>query len=266
MFASDLFRQQKVLVTGGGSGIGLAIAEAYLRCGAEVLIASRKEEKLQKACEQLSQLGPVHYRVMDIREPEQGEACAEWIKERFGVLDILVNNAGGQFPSAAEDIARKGWDAVIRNNLNGTWYLTQIMAKAFFIPQLRGQIVNIIANVFRGFPGMAHTGAARAGVENLTQSLAVEWAPYHIRVNAVAPGIILSTGLDQYPPALLDGISARIPMKRLGSTAEVANTCLFLSSPLASYTSGETIYVDGAMRLWGDVWTAPPLKEKAAQA
>ncbi len=260
MYASDLFAGQVCLVTGGGSGIGYAIAQAYLRCGATVIIASRKAERLETAQKQLAELGPVHARVLDIREPEQGDELAAWIGQTFGKLDVLVNNAGGQFPSAAADISRKGWDAVIRNNLNGTWYLTQTMAKAFFLPRCEGNIVNIIANVFRGFPGMAHTGAARAGVENLTKSLAVEWAPYRIRINAVAPGIIQSTGLDQYPPSLLQGITAKIPMKRLGSTSEVADTCLFLSSPLSAYMTGETLYLDGGMRLWGDIWEVPSLQ------
>jgi citronellol/citronellal dehydrogenase len=266
MYASDLFRDQRVLVTGGGSGIGYAIAESFLRCGATVIIASRKQERIEKAREQLADLGPVHARVLDIREPEQGEELAAWIRSELGHLDVLVNNAGGQFPSAAADIARKGWDAVIRNNLNGTWYLTQIMAKTFFMPRCSGNVVNIIANVFRGFPGMAHTGAARAAVENLTQSLAVEWAPYRIRLNAIAPGIIRSTGLEQYPPKLLAGITAKIPAKRLGSTEEVAHACLFLASPLSAYTTGETLYVDGGMRLWGDVWDVPPLVEPLSDA
>jgi len=263
MYAPDLFAGQVCLVTGGGSGIGYAIAEAYLRCGATVIIASRKAERLEEAQKSLREIGDVHARVLDIREPEQGDELATWIAATFGRLDVLVNNAGGQFPSAAADLSRKGWDAVIRNNLNGTWYLTQTMAKAFFLPRCQGNIVNIIANVFRGFPGMAHTGAARAGVENLTKSLAVEWAPYRIRINAIAPGIIQSTGLDQYPPALLDGIAAKIPMKRLGSTAEVADSCLFLSSPLSAYMTGETLYLDGGMRLWGDIWEVPALQKPA---
>jgi citronellol/citronellal dehydrogenase len=254
MFSADLFQGKTALVSGGGSGIGLAIAEALLRCGAEVYICSRKQERLDAALAQLSPLGPVHARACDVREPEQIEALGAWIAERSGKLDLLVNNAGGQFPSPAEQISLKGWDAVIRTNLNGTWYMTSILAKRFFIPQQQGAIVSIIADVFRGFPGMAHTGAARAAVENLTRSLAVEWSRYGIRVNAVAPGIIRSSGLDQYPPQLLDGIGSSIPMKRLGTPEEVAHAVLFLASGLASYITGETLYVDGGSRLWGDVW------------
>ncbi|TAE52758.1 MAG: SDR family oxidoreductase, partial [Bacteroidetes bacterium] len=139
-------------------------------------------------------------------------------------------------------------------NLNGTWYMTRTMAQGFFLSQRQGVVVNIIANIFRGFPGMAHTGAARAAVENLTRTLAVEWASKGVRINAVAPGIIRSSGLDQYPPQLLEGISDKIPMKRLGSVEDVAHAVLFLASDLASYITGDTLYVDGGSRLWGDVW------------
>ena len=128
------------------------------------------------------------------------------------------------------------------------------MAKTFFIPQKNGNIVNIIANIFRGFPGMVHTGAARAGVDNMTKTLAIEWVRFNIRVNAIAPGIIRSSGMDTYPPAILKGIEKSIPNNRMGTTDEVAYPVLFLSSPMASYISGETLYVDAGNRLWGDQW------------
>jgi citronellol/citronellal dehydrogenase len=254
MFQKDLFKDKVALVTGGGSGIGFAIAKQLLELGATVIIASRKEEKLKAALEKLSPLGKCRYVVMDIREPEQIEKVAEDIKANEVKLDILVNNAGGQFPSPAEDISFKGWNAVVNNNLNGTWYVTQVMAKKFFIPEKQGKILNIIANVFRGFPAMAHTGAARAGVENLTMSLAVEWSRYNIQINAIAPGIIQSTGLENYPPEFLHGIEAEIPAKRLGTIEEVGYLTLFLCSPMAHFITGETVYIDGGQRLWGDLF------------
>ena len=128
------------------------------------------------------------------------------------------------------------------------------MFHTFFMSQKQGTVVNIIANIYRGFPGMAHTGAARAGVDNLTKTLAVEWSPYQVRINAVAPGIIKSSGLEQYPPDILKGISDKIPLKRLGSTDEVAYLTLFLASPMANFITGETVYIDGGQRLWGDMW------------
>jgi citronellol/citronellal dehydrogenase len=254
MFKENLFKDKIALVTGGGSGIGFAIAKQLLQHGASVIISSRKEDRLKAAVEKLSEYGPVRYEVLDIRETEQIEQLALNIKSTESKLDILINNAGGQFPSAVEDISFKGWNAVINNNLNGTFYVTQTMAKHFFIPNKEGNIVNIIANIYRGFPGMAHTGAARAGVDNLTKTLAVEWSRFNIQVNAVAPGIIKSTGLEQYPPEFLKGIEDIIPAKRLGTIEEVAYLTLFLCSPMANFITGETVYIDGGQRLWGDMF------------
>ena len=139
------------------------------------------------------------------------------------------------------------------------------MAKTFFIPQQDGNIVSIVANMFRGFPGMVHTGAARAGVDNMTKTLAIEWTRYNIRVNAVAPGIIQSSGMDTYPPFILQGITDSIPNRRMGTTEEVGWSVLFLSSPMASYINGETLYVDAGNRLWGDQWKmwSPSLTDKS---
>ncbi len=254
MFQPDLFKGKIVLVTGGGSGIGYAIAKKYIELGATVYIASRNAEKLEKAVNELKTFGDVRSAIADIRETAHIEALASKIKDEVGRLDILVNNAGGQFPSAAENISYNGFRAVVTNNLIGTFYVTQIMAKTFFIPQKDGNIVNIIANIFRGFPGMVHTGAARAGVDNLTKTLAIEWVRFNIRVNAVAPGIISSSGMDTYPPEILKGIENSIPNHRMGTTEEVAYPVVFLSSPMASYISGETLYVDAGNRLWGDQW------------
>lgn len=254
MFQSGLFKDKVVLVTGGGSGIGYTIAQKYLELGAKVWIGSRKQDRIDKAVTELSAYGTVRGTTLDIREPEQIERLAKNIQDEDGRLDILINNAGGQFPAAAENISYNGFKAVVTNNLIGTFYVTQVMAKTFFIPAREGTVVNIIANVFRGFPGMSHTGAARAGVENLTMSLAVEWTRYNIRINAVAPGIIQSSGLDNYPPQFIKNITDAIPNKRMGTTEEVAWPVLFLSSPMASYINGETLYVDAGNRLWGDQW------------
>lgn len=254
MFQKDLFSGKTVLVTGGGSGIGLATARQFLQHGAQVFIAGRKADKLEKAMEELSKLGTAHAFQADIREPEQVENLANFIREKSGHLDVLINNAGGQFPSLAEDISVKGWQAVVNTNLNGTWYVTQTMAKHFFIPSNAGAIVNVVLNNYRGTPGMSHSGAARAAVSNLSMTLAVEWARYNIRINCIAPGIIQSSGLDNYPPELTADLTKHLPMKRLGSVDEVAWMALFLSSPMAAYTTGDTIYVDGGARLWGDIY------------
>jgi citronellol/citronellal dehydrogenase len=261
MFQVDLFKDQVVLVTGGGSGIGYEIARQFLQLGAKVWIASRNEDKLKKAQAELSQWGKCFYHLLDIRQPEQIQTLAEAIAVQSGKLDILVNNAGGQFMLAAEKISLNGWNTVINNNLNGTWYVTKIMADKFFIPQKSGKIINIIAQIFRGFPGMVHTGAARAGVENMTKTLAVEWSKYQIYVNAVAPGVIYSSGLDTYPEEIkkntLENAPKKIPLKKLGKVEDVAYLTLFLAGPMADFITGETIYVDGGQRLWGDMWDLP---------
>ncbi|MEM6723881.1 MAG: SDR family oxidoreductase [Bacteroidota bacterium] len=260
MFQQELFKDQKVLVTGGRSGIGYAIAKQYLQLGAQVFICSRKEEPLKKAAEELAAFGRCEYQTCDIRKEEDIQLLAEAIKEKFGRLDILINNAGGQFPALSELINNKGWMAVINNNLNGTFFMTREMANKFFIPQKEGIILNIIADIFRGFPGMAHTGAARAGVDNLTKTLAVEWSDYNIRINCIAPGTIESSGLDTYPAPIQDMFNqAReaIPMKRFGTVEDVSNAVSFLTSPLASYISGITLYVDGAQHLNSDKMGLP---------
>ncbi|MEM9821675.1 MAG: SDR family oxidoreductase [Bacteroidota bacterium] len=252
MFAKNLFEGKRALVSGGRSGIGYAIAKMMLAHGAKVFICSRKAAPLQKAAAELAAFGECAFMACDIRQSEQIQAMGERIKELWGGLDILVNNAGGQFPALAEYINDKGWNAVINNNLNGTFYMTREMANQFFIPQKQGIIVSVIATINRGFPGMIHTGAARAGVENLTKTLAQEWGDFNIRINCVAPGIIESSGLDTYPAPIQDmfeAAKAGIPKKRFGTVEEVANAVCFLASPLSSYINGISLYVDGAQHL-----------------
>lgn len=254
IFKDNLYEGAKIVVTGGGSGIGKSIARQYLQLGAEVMITGRKEEKLERAISELAEYGPCRYQVCDIREMEEIEELVKIVQAEYGHPDILINNAGGQFPTTAEDLNKKGWDAVIRNNLNGTWYMTHTFGTKFFIPRKAGIIINIIVNIYRGVPGMVHTGAARAGIDNFTKTLAVEWSKYNIKVNAIAPGIIDSTGLEQYPEELKKGISDKVPARRLGTTDEVAQLCLFMTSPAADYITGETIYIDGGWRLYGDIF------------
>jgi citronellol/citronellal dehydrogenase len=253
MFQKDLFSGKVALVTGGGSGIGLEIARQLLHLGAEVYIAGRKQERLEKAMTELHSISPkARAFQLDIRETASISLLADAIEGQSGRLDILVNNAGGQFPSPAEAISENGWKAVINTNLNGTWFMTQEMAKRFFFKQNEGSIVNIVLNNYKGFPGMSHSAAARAGVMNLTQTLAIEWVSKGITINCVAPGIIQSSGLENYPPQMVEGIAAKIPMKRLGTCAEVAELTLFLAA--SKYITGETVYIDGGNRLWGDMW------------
>jgi citronellol/citronellal dehydrogenase len=258
-FAPGLFSGEVALVTGGGTGIGKAIAGELLELGARVAIASRKSEHLAAAAGELSQRGELFSQVCDIREPASIEALVRAVLDRFGRIDVLVNNAGGQFPSPAASITPRGWEAVVRNNLNGTFYVTREVAERAMLPARRGAIVNVIANIARGFPGMAHTGAARAGVENLTRSLAVEWADRDVRVNAVAPGIIRTSAIDGYPPELVEISRTRTPQKRMGTPEEVAHAVVYLASPAALFVTGATLRIDGGASLWGDMW---PIAER----
>lgn len=255
IFQPGLFDGQVALITGGGSGIGLTTAIELRRLGARVAICGRTPAKLEAAAAEIG--GETLALPCDIREIDQVQRTVAAVVERFGAVDILVNNAGGQFPSPAQHISANGFAAVVKNNLLGTWNVTREVANQSMIARKRGRIINIIANIYRGFPGMAHTGAARAGVENLTMSLAVEWSQFGILVNAVAPGIIISTGTKQYPPEILARGIRGTPLKRAGSVDEVAASILFLASPAAQYITGATLRIDGAQSLWGDTWEVP---------
>jgi citronellol/citronellal dehydrogenase len=205
IYAPGLFDGQVAIVTGGGTGIGLAVALELGFLGARVAIGSRKQENVEQGLERLGALRiDAMGGVLDVREPDSCRAFVKSVLDRFGQVDVLVNNAGGQFPSPAQLLSPKGWEAVVRNNLNGLFFMTLETANSAMIPARRGRIVNVTADVVRGFPGMVHTGAARAGVENMTKTLSVEWASFGIRVNACAPGVIRSSGTTQYGDAALE--------------------------------------------------------------
>ena len=258
VYADQLFANEVVLITGGGTGIGLASATEMGRLGAKVAICGRRSEPLREAVDELGSQGIDAFGApCDIREPKMIDTLLEAVLERFGRIDVLVNNAGGQFPTLAEALSAKGFHAVIRNNLVGTWAMTHAVANKAMIPQKRGRIVNVIANVVRGFPGMVHTGAARAGVDNMTKTLAVEWAMHGIRANAVAPGVIVTSGTKQYPPELLDSAEKANPLHRLGTAEEVSHLITYLASRYADFITGQTFYIDGGASIWGEQWKVP---------
>jgi len=240
-------------VSGGGTGIGRALTRELAGLGATVIICSRSAERLESTCAEIeADGGRALAMICNIRDADAVEAFWDSAIERAGPVDALVNNAGGQFLSPAEQISPKGWHAVIETNLTGAFN----MSRAAYLHGMRergGAIVNIVADMWRGFPGMAHTGAARAGVVNLTQTLALEWAASGVRVNAVAPGLIDSSGLKTYPEAVraqLGAIAKDIPAQRMGTEEEVAAAVVFLLSPAASFISGATLRVDGAGSLY----------------
>ena len=258
IYRSGLLDGHVAIVTGGGSGIGLSMARLFGELGASVAICGRNPDKIERAKTELERANvKLVAEVCDIRDVDQIARFVDRTRDALGPATILVNNAGGQFPTAAENLSPRGWEAEIRNNMNGTFFVTHAVATKHMIPRKKGRILNIIANVARGFPGMVHTGAARAGVENMTKTLAVEWAQHNIQVNAIAPGIIRTTGTDQYPPELVEMSRQRTPAKRLGSPEEVADLAAYMVSDAASYVTGETWYIDGGAHLWGDTWVIP---------
>ncbi len=258
IFRPGLMNNRICLVSGGGTGIGYAIARELASLGASVVLCGRRQEPLDDAVEALSGAGgTASARTCDIRNDDDVAALFERINDEFGRLDVLVNNAGGQFPSPALSLTNKGFEAVIRNNLLGTWKMTHAAASRFMVPQQYGHIVNITADVRNGFPGMIHTGAARAGVENLTMTLAIEWAQHGIRVNAVAPGIIATEALANYPDSLRDGSKKATPLRRFAHPNEVAHLAVYLASEYSDFVTGQTFRIDGGKSLWGKSWPIP---------
>jgi len=255
VYRSDLFKGQTVVVTGAGSGFGLAIATLFARLGADLVITGRNEVRVTAAREFLESFGSrVSHHLFNIRDFEADQAFIAAVWEANGRLDVLVNNAGGQFPQAAIDFKPKGWSAVIDNNLNGTWYMMQSAARAWIDRKAPGVIVNIVADFWRGMPGIAHTAAARAGVTYASKTVAVEWAPYDIRVNCVAPGCLETSGFAHYPPEGAATYKEANPMKRVGDAWDIAEACVYLAARSGKFITGEVLTVDGGQQLWGDPW------------
>lgn len=266
IYKKGLFEKQVVLVTGGGTGIGLRIARELGGLGATVIIASRTLEKLNTGLQVLDSDGTsAVVRECNIRNEESVKTCVADIVKDFGKIDILINNGGGQFPSPAEFINRKGWHAVIETNLTGTFFLTQEV----FNQSMRnngGSIVNITMDNRQGFPMLAHSAAARAGVQNLTLSLANEWGKYGVRINSIAPGTIDSSGLDNYAPQFQEyvrGYGKNNQTYRLGTEAEIASAVVFLASPGASFITGVNLAVDGGESIYTPLM--PPIDNDSNQ-
>ncbi len=266
IFAPNLFRDTTALITGGGRGIGREIALAFARLGANVVIASRNEGNLKPTADDIEAMGGACLAVpTNIREIDHVEALVERALERFGVIDVLVNNAGGQFPARPGAISDRGWRSVIDLNLNGTWNMCSRVGP-HMVKQGRGSIINIvhIYALERGGPMFAHSGAARAGVVNLTKTLAYYWSRHGVTVNALAPGTIDTQGMHEAELGhrnveVDDGVQLMlgdIPAQRLGTPDETAAIVLFLASPGARYINVATIVADGALSLssWTPTW------------
>ena len=250
IFRADAFADKVIIVTGGGSGIGRCTAHELASLGAQVIITGRKIEKLEKTAAEINEDGgKVHFIVCDNRDEEQVKNMIAEVIEKFGKLDGLVNNAGGQFPSTLESISANGFDAVVRNNLHATFYL---MREAYnqWMAKNGGSIVNMAADMWGGMPGMGHSGAARSGVDNLTKTASVEWGRSGVRVNCVAPGWIISSGMDNYSgdfaKFIIPSLAGNVPLKRMGTESEISSAICYLLSDAAAFVSGVTLRVDGA--------------------
>ena len=256
VFREDLLKDQVIIISGGGSGLGKAMAFLMSRLGGKVMICGRREERLKETSDSIRELvgAEVLYHPMTIRDPGAVEELMEITWGKFGKLDVLVNNGGGQFPQDAINFSDKGWNAVIDTNLNGTWYMMQRAARMWQKHKHAGSIVNIVANVDRGMPQVAHTCAARAGVIGLTKSLSTEWAPLNIRVNCVSPGSIATEGLNVYSEEAVEAFLYSNPMKKLGDAFDIAESVIYLSAPSGKFITGEVVTVDGGNAQWGDVW------------
>jgi citronellol/citronellal dehydrogenase len=260
IFAPDALAGRVVLVTGGGTNLGKQAAIELAAAGAQVVIAGRREEVLAEAAAEIG--ARCSFVAGDIREPAEATRIVETARERHGRLDVLVNNAGGQFFVPAEEIAAKGWRAVRRLNVDGTYTMTRAAVGAGF-GEDGGTVVNVTVSPHHGMPAMAHTGAARAAVEQLTRELAAEWAERHVAVVAAAIGRFDTESLRKYPEVVWKGAARSVPLQRLGTMQEFGWLVALLAGPLGRALSGSVVTLDGAADNWWGPWPPPSITDDA---
>ena len=257
VFRPGLFEGRVVWVTGGGSGIGRCCAHELAALGATVVVSGRTAARLDAVVAEIgADGGRAEALPFDIRDEDAVKAAVDTVVSRHGRIDALVNNAGGQFPSPLSAISKRGFEAVVSNNLTGG-FLMMREAYAQSMQKHGGAIVNMTADFRNGMPGMGHSGAARAGMANLTMSAAFEWASSGVRVNAVAPGWVASSGMDTYQGAvraLIPKLKAHVPLRRLATEAEISAAIVFLLSPAAAFITGVTLQIDGGASLGSAVF------------
>ncbi|HKH22967.1 MAG TPA: SDR family oxidoreductase [Solirubrobacterales bacterium] len=258
IFAPGLLDGRICVVSGAGTGLGKATALELSGLGATVVGCGRRTEPLEGMVRQVSERGgKAEFEALDIRDTEAVDGFMDGVIERHGRIDVLINNAGGQFLSPAEAITPKGFRTVIELNVQGTWQMTHAAATKAFIPQAEGKVISITVSPHMGFPGMVHTGAARAAVENMTRTLSVEWARFGLRLVAVAIGQFDTETLrTKYPKAIVDNVAGTVPLGRLGTEEEMAWLMAYLASPAGDFFSGCVITLDGARDNWFGSW--PP--------
>jgi citronellol/citronellal dehydrogenase len=267
MSTSEIFRPglldgQVVLLSGGGTGLGRATAIELSSLGARVVICGRKQEPLDETVS-LCPDGLCIARTCDIREEDQVDALVDWVVAEHGQIDVLVNNAGGQYMTPAEAITPKGFRTVVGLNLVGTWLMTHAVATKAMIPSGQGgKIISVTLSPHDGLPAMAHSSAARAGVENLMKVLSIEWARFNIRTTALAAGHFRTDALKKYPPQVQEGVAKTVPIGRLGEAEEHAWLVAYLCSPAGDYYSGTVLTLDGARDNWYGPWPPPAMQEE----
>ena len=256
VYKDNLLDGQTAVISGGGSGMGRAMAVLFSRLGANVVICGRREEKLAEVRDGVKRFvgRDITYKPLTIRDADSVDIFMEETFKKFGSIDVLINSAGGQFSQAAIDFSRKGWLAVIDTNLNGTWWMMQEAAQRWRDKGAPGNIINITATVERGMPQSAHSCAARAGVIYLSKTVSTEWAPLNIRVNCIAPGAIETEGVTQYSKDDLQHFPLANPMKRFGDVWDIAEAAVYLAAPSGKFVTGEVLTVDGGMSQYGWVW------------
>jgi citronellol/citronellal dehydrogenase len=258
IFVPGLLEGKVCAVSGAGTGLGRAMALELSALGATVVGCGRRDEPLQSMVDEVKgRGGKAEFEALDIRDEEAVDGFMDGILERHGRLDVLVNNAGGQFLSPAEGISPKGFRTVTELNVQGTWQMTHAAATKAFIPQQEGKVISITVSPHQGFPGMVHTGAARAAVENMMRTLSVEWARFGIRAVAIAVGQFDTETLrTKYPKEVVDNVAQTVPLGRLGTEEEMAWLTAFLASPAGDFFSGCVLTIDGARDNWFGTW--PP--------
>jgi citronellol/citronellal dehydrogenase len=264
IFAEGLLEGQVIVVTGGGSGLGRATAIELSACGATVVLAGRRSEPLEETAS-LCEGGRCRPHPCDIRAEGEVAGLVREAIDRHGRIDTLVNNAGGQYMSPAEDLTAKGFRTVVGLNLEGTWLMTHAVATRAMIPAGRGKIVNVTLSPHHGLPGMAHSSAARAAVENLTRVLSIEWARFGVTVTAVASGHFDTEVLSKYPKPVYEGVARTVPLGRLGRPEEQAWLIAYLASSAGDYHSGGVITLDGARDNWFGPWPPVGLTDEAGK-
>lgn len=258
IFREGLLEGKVVVLSGAGTGLGREATLEMVRLGATVIGCGRRPEPLEETAGLAGELpGRFEFETLDIRDEEAVESFFDGVVARHDRIDVLVNNAGGQFLSPAEMINAKGFRTVIELNVTGTWLMTHAAATKAFIPQESGVILNITLSPHNGMPGMVHSGAARAAVENMTKTLSIEWSRFNIRTCAIAAGqFATDTFVNKYPKEIVESVHRTIPLGRVGESEEMAWLLAFLASDAGSFHSGSVITLDGARDNWFGPW--PP--------